>query len=197
MSRKLHKHPVEILVDNFLKNFNKGKSVSRNIKQIIEKASRMINLVLNQPCCIPGEEVVLGRIENAFLIQLRSLLNKIDASKWKESLTRSNNNLETIIFHICCNTIPVPVTFVDGTQNNTGVGVHLNFCGEAIPDSLAQIFSVDTPWTLQEVIDALIIFLNEHFQYIGEWTNIGVNITLMTSEGFDCPGGYIITMYNN
>lgn len=101
MSRNIHSNPVEKLVDAYLKRFDKTPKLGRS-KQIIEKAAKLIGIALQDPCCEPAEEVVLGRTEDFFLVQLVSLLNGIDVRKWRESLERAKLKLENKLENPCC-----------------------------------------------------------------------------------------------
>lgn len=103
MSRKVKAHPVERLVDTYLKKFAKTSN-TRGGKQIIEKASKLIGIALHDPCCQPAEEIILGLKEDYLLVQLTSMLNGIDARKWRESLERAKTSLENKLNNPCCGT---------------------------------------------------------------------------------------------
>lgn len=88
MSRSIHAHPVERLVQAYLKRL-KANGQIRKEQNILTKASKMIGIALHDPCCPPAEEVILGTQENFFTLQLRSLLNGIDVRKHRSSLENS------------------------------------------------------------------------------------------------------------
>lgn len=103
MSRLIKATPVERLVEAYLKRLAKTNKV-RHERAILEKAAKMIGIVLNDPCC-PGsiDVIVLGRQENFFIVQLRALLNGIDERKHRESLERAKKALENAVTNPCCN----------------------------------------------------------------------------------------------
>ena len=101
MSRLIHAHPVERLVEAYLKRLRNTNKV-RTQRNILEKAAKMIGIALHDPCCPPAEEVILGTQENFFTIQLRSLLNGIDVRKNRASLERAKLALENALEDPCC-----------------------------------------------------------------------------------------------
>lgn len=102
MSRKVKAHSVERLVDTYLKKFAKTSN-TRGSKQVIEKAAKLISIALHNPCCQPAEEVILGLKEDYLLVQITSMLNGIDARKWRKSLERTKEALENNLDNPCCN----------------------------------------------------------------------------------------------
>lgn len=101
MTRNIKSHPVEKLVKGYLTRF-KSTSNTRNEKAVIDKAAKLIGISLHNPCCQPAEEVILGRNETYFIVQLRALLNGVDVRKWRESLERAKTALENMISNPCC-----------------------------------------------------------------------------------------------
>ena len=101
MSRQIHKHPVELLVEAYLKRFAKTSN-TRGKVQIMEKAAKLIGIALHDPCCPPAEAVTLGRTEDFFITQIISLTNGIDERKWKASLTRAKEKLDNTVANPCC-----------------------------------------------------------------------------------------------
>jgi hypothetical protein len=100
MSRKIRVSPVERLVDAYLVRLRKTNN-NRRDRAILEKAAKMIEMALEDPCC-NNEVVILGRQENYFTISLRSLLNGIDIRKWRESLERAALSLRKEFDDPCC-----------------------------------------------------------------------------------------------
>lgn len=97
MSCLIKATPVERLVEAYLKRLAKTNK-ARKERAIIEKAAKMIGIALHDPCCAPAEEVILGRQDNFFTIQLQALLNGIDARKNRESLEHAKKALENAVY---------------------------------------------------------------------------------------------------
>jgi len=158
MSRAIKQHPVEKLVDAYLKRFDKTSN-TRGKKQIIDKAAKLIGIALHNPCCEPAEEVILGRTEDFFLVQLTSMLNGIDVRKWRESLERAKKKLEDKLDNPCC-TEPCPdINFTSEPFEDIELGgrenMSISFC------SICREFvSTQNPITAELIVEQMNLFLN-------------------------------------
>jgi hypothetical protein len=102
MSRKIHKHPVEVLVDTYLIRQSKAKKI-RVDQHMLDKAAKLIRIALRNPCCEPAEEVTYQTWqENWFIKALNALLINIDTRKWKASLERTQQKIENLLNKVCC-----------------------------------------------------------------------------------------------
>lgn len=102
MGHKRYISPVESFIDAYLKRLVNTNNI-RHEKAYLDKASKMIDVVLTKPCCTdPDTEIEWSRKENFFIIQLRNLLNGIDLRKWRQSLTRAKASLDAAISNPCC-----------------------------------------------------------------------------------------------
>jgi hypothetical protein len=155
MSRLIHATPVERLVEAYLKRLRNTNKV-RKEQNIITKAAKMIGIALHDPCCPPAEEVILGTQENFFTIQLRALLNGIDARKHRESLERAKLALENALEDPCCLAVcpspyPEVVDLPDAEEGSPyfttiqlqGTGV-FQIQVQQIPDGLTATVDPDT-----------------------------------------------------
>lgn len=129
MSRKLKAHPVERLIDSYLSKFAKTSN-TRGSKQVMQKAAKLIGIALHNPCCQPAEEVILGLKEDYLLVQLVSMLNGIDARKWRESLERAKVSLENKLDNPCCgpNCPTVSITYGPLIELAGGDQLQFSFC---------------------------------------------------------------------
>lgn len=117
MPRKIHKHPVEVLVDTYLIRQSKAKKI-RVDQQMLDKAAKLIRIALRDPCCEPAEEITYDTWqENWFIKALNSLLINIDTRKWKASLERTQQKIENLLNKVCCFT---QVQGFGGTTNGNG-----------------------------------------------------------------------------
>lgn len=129
MSRKLKAHPVERLIDGYLSKFAKTSN-TRGSKQVMQKAAKLIGIALHNPCCQPAEEVILGLKEDYLLVQLVSMLNGIDARKWRESLERAKKSLEDkLVNPCCCEPLTLTMTEEQSIPENIGRGeISVSLC---------------------------------------------------------------------
>lgn len=146
MSRLIKAHPVERLVIAYLQRLAKTNKV-RTETAILDKAAKMIGIVLHDPCCAPAEEVILGRKENFFIHQLQSLLNGVDERKWRESLERAKSLLEKALLGCCPLEVTVMFPFT-GDDNMKVTFVGLNGQGTFTTDFHGGIVSDEAVLTM-------------------------------------------------
>lgn len=97
---KVKKHAIEILVSNYLKNLT-GRKL-RTERVFIDKAAKMIGNKLDSVCCGADPIVYTTAKKNTFIFELQSLLLKVDANKWVDSLTKAKDALERFLNQDCC-----------------------------------------------------------------------------------------------
>lgn len=116
MSRKIHKHPVELLVDTYLIRQSKSKKI-RVDQQMLDKVAKFIGIALRNPCCEPAEEITFDTWqENWFVKSIQAALVNVDKRKWKASLTRAKEKIESVLLQLCC-TMEVTVIFPFAAQD--------------------------------------------------------------------------------
>lgn len=128
MPRLIHANPVYRLVEAYLKRLAKTAN-NRGERAILEKASRMIGAALLDPCCPGGDTTPLGRVENFFIIQLRSLLQNIDARKHRQILEKTRTLIANALEDPCCCEEDVFTTLPETVSGQGGETIVVSFCG--------------------------------------------------------------------
>lgn len=165
MSRLIHAHPVERLVEAYLKRLRNTNKV-RVQQNILTKASKMIGIALHDPCCAPAEEVILGTQENFFIIQLRALLNGIDVRKNRESLERAKAAIDKIINKECCSQPALIGNAYDETGSSENIVAIIYFCDGTYPnDFFAESFD-----SFEELLAQFIEWANTN-EILGTWSS--------------------------
>lgn len=109
MSRSIKRHPVELLIITYLKKLSKTNN-NRSEKNILDKLSKMIGAVLEDPCCTDTVVNFNTPKETYIIISVKNALNGVDVRKWRESLERSKAAIDAKISNPCC-VPPAPSIF--------------------------------------------------------------------------------------
>ena len=95
-------HPIEILARYYIKFLRKTNNF-RKERHFVDKATKMIDTILNSPCCGEENAVTFSTPKkNQWIHSLKAMLLKVDVIKWKESLERAKKVLDDGIHLPCC-----------------------------------------------------------------------------------------------
>jgi hypothetical protein len=101
MSRNIKRHPVELLIIAYLKKLSKTSNI-RSEKNILDKLSKIIGAVLEDPCCTDTVVNFNTPKETYIIVSVVNALNGVDVRKWRESLERAKAAVDAKVNNPCC-----------------------------------------------------------------------------------------------
>lgn len=196
MSRRIRMHAIEVLARDYIKFLKKTNNL-RKERHFVDKAAKMIGVVLDSPCCDENNAVTFSTPKkNQWIHSLKALLLKVDVKKWRESLERAKLVLTNAISNPCCVLPPITFTVVNNTQNNSGVAASIIVCDTPLTVSFGTVTL--TGWVdFSEVLEDLVVLLNLENPSLGIWSVNGSDIILSNHSIQSCEGVNTVEIFND